>query len=121
MDLGTRIRAAREQKKLSQADLEERTGMLRCYISRVENGHTVPSIETLEKITRALDMKLYQLLYRDNSVSTEPAPSSGWGSFGKEARRFKKFRRLLPRITQSNRELLLFIAGRMVAARKSRS
>ena len=121
MDLGTRIRASREEKKLSQGDLEQRTGMLRCYISRVENGHTVPSIETLEKIARALDMKLYQLLYHEDRSPDESAPKSGWGSFGKEARLFNRFRQLLPRITKSNRELLLFLAGRMVASRKSRS
>ena len=121
MDLGTRIRTAREEKKFSQGDLEQRTGMLRCYISRVENGHTVPSIETLEKIARALDMKLYQLLYHEDRSPDESAPKSGWGSFGKEARLFNRFRQLLPRITKSNRELLLFLAGRMVASRKSRS
>jgi len=54
MLIGDRLRAIREAKKLSQGDIEERTGLLRPYISRVENGHTVPSIETLEKLARAL-------------------------------------------------------------------
>jgi transcriptional regulator with XRE-family HTH domain len=120
VDLGTRIRTFREEKKLSQGELEQRTGMLRCYISRVENGHTVPSIETLEKIARALDMKLYQLLYYEERSSEDLEPTSGWGSFGKEARLLNKFRELLPRITQSNRELLLFMAGKLVAAKKLR-
>jgi hypothetical protein len=40
--IGDRLRAVREAKNLSQDDIEERTGLLRCYISRVENGHTVP-------------------------------------------------------------------------------
>jgi transcriptional regulator with XRE-family HTH domain len=121
VDLGTRIRRAREEKKFSQGDLEQRTGMLRCYISRVENGHTVPSIETLEKIARALDMKLYQLLYYEKESAEETVPKSGWGSFGKEARLLNKFRQLLPRITQSNRELLLFMAVKLIAAKKLRS
>jgi transcriptional regulator with XRE-family HTH domain len=121
VDLGTRIRTFREEKKLSQGDVEQRTGMLRCYISRVENGHTVPSIETLEKIARALDLKLYQLLYYEERSSESEEPISGWGRFGKEARLLKKFRELLPRITQSNRELLLFMAGKLVAAKKLRS
>ena len=121
VDLGTRIRTVREDKKLSQGDLEQRTGMLRCYISRVENGHTVPSIETLEKIARALDIKLYQLLYYEESSSESSLPQTGWGSFGKEARLLNKFRELLPRITQTNRELLLFMAGKLVAAKKPRS
>jgi transcriptional regulator with XRE-family HTH domain len=121
LDLGTRIRSVREEKKLSQGDLEQRTGMLRCYISRVEHGHTVPSIETLEKIARALDMKLYQLLYYEDRPSEEPEPMSGWGRAGKEARLLNKFRQLLPRITQNKRELLLFMAARLIALKKLRS
>ena len=63
MIIGDRLRAMREEKKLSQGDVEKRTGLLRCYISRVENGHTVPAIETLEKLARALECPLYQLFY----------------------------------------------------------
>src|SRR4029077_5378544 len=63
MIIGDRLRALREEKKLSQGDIEKRTGLLRCYISRVENGHTVPAIETLEKMARALECPLYQLFY----------------------------------------------------------
>ena len=63
MHIGERLQTLREEKNLSQGDIENRTGLLRCYISRVENGHTVPAIETLEKMARALDMQLYQLLY----------------------------------------------------------
>jgi transcriptional regulator with XRE-family HTH domain len=44
MVIGDRLRALREEKKLSQGDIEHRTGLLRCYISRVENGHTVPAV-----------------------------------------------------------------------------
>ena len=63
MPIGTRIRKRREEKKLSQGDLEERTGLLRCYISRVENGHTVPSLATLEKFALGLEVPLYLLVY----------------------------------------------------------
>ena len=63
MIIGDRLREMREEKKLSQGDIEKRTGLLRCYISRVENGHTVPAIETLEKMARALEVPLYQLFY----------------------------------------------------------
>ena len=63
MIIGDRIRLLRETKKLSQGDIEKRTGLLRCYISRVENGHTVPAIETLEKLARAMEVPLYQLFY----------------------------------------------------------
>ena len=63
MIIGDRLRELRVAKKLSQGDIEKRTGLLRCYISRVENGHTVPAIETLEKMARALEVPLYQLFY----------------------------------------------------------
>ena len=56
MLIADRIRAIREAKKLSQGDIEKRSGLKRAYISRVENGHTVPSVETLEKLTRALEV-----------------------------------------------------------------
>jgi transcriptional regulator with XRE-family HTH domain len=63
MIIGDHLRMLRDQKRLSQGDIEKRTGLLRCYISRVENGHTVPTIETLEKLARALEVPLYQLFY----------------------------------------------------------
>jgi transcriptional regulator with XRE-family HTH domain len=63
MLIGERIRALREKQGLTQGDIEERAGLLRCYTSRVENGHTVPSLETIEKIARALNLPLYQVFY----------------------------------------------------------
>src|SRR6058998_839009 len=63
MVIGNRLKELRESKQLSQGDIEKRSGLLRCYISRVENGHTVPAVETLEKMARALDLPLYQLMY----------------------------------------------------------
>jgi transcriptional regulator with XRE-family HTH domain len=72
MGIGYRLRSLGEQKKLSQEDLEKRTGLLRCYISRGENGRTVPAVETLEKMVRGMEMPLYQLMY-DGQV---PAPLS---------------------------------------------
>jgi transcriptional regulator with XRE-family HTH domain len=67
--IGERLRTIRESKNLSQGDIEKRTGMLRCYTSRVENGHTIPSIETLAKYAQALDIPLYQIFYDGD---TEP-------------------------------------------------
>ena len=61
--VGSRLRELRESKKFSQGDIEKRTGLLRCYISRVENGHTVPAIETLEKMARALEVPMYRLFH----------------------------------------------------------
>jgi len=56
-----RLRVLQEEKKLSQGAIEKLTGLLCCYISRVENGHTVPAIETLEKMARALEVPMYEL------------------------------------------------------------
>jgi len=61
--IGDRLRTIRESKNLSQGDIEQRTGLLRCYTSRVENGHTVPSLDTLQKYAQALEIPLYQLFY----------------------------------------------------------
>jgi len=61
--IGEKLKALREQKNLSQGDIEKRTGLMRCYISPVENGHTVPAIETLEKVARALEVPIYALFY----------------------------------------------------------
>jgi transcriptional regulator with XRE-family HTH domain len=78
MVVGDRLRELRETKQLSQGDIEKRTGLLRCYISRVENGHTVPAIETLEKLARALEIPLYQLFYDGDEPPKLPnLPKSG--------------------------------------------
>ena len=122
MIIGDRLRALREDKKLSQGDIEKRTGLLRCYISRVENGHTVPAIETLEKMARALEVPLYQLFYDGEEPPVLPnlpkrrtADEIAWGSSGKEARLLTKFRRLLGRIDESDRRLLLYMAQKMAS------
>src|SRR4030081_652751 len=93
MIIGERLRALREEKKFSQGEVEKRTGLLRCYISRVENGHTVPAVETLEKLARALECPLYQLFYDGEEPPQLPnlpkrrsADETAWGSSGKDAR-----------------------------------
>jgi transcriptional regulator with XRE-family HTH domain len=124
MLIGERLRDIRESKNLSQGDIEKRTGLLRCYTSRVENGHTVPAIETLEKYARALEVPIYQLFYDGEKPPKLPAipklkgNEGGWGSSGKDARTLEKFRRVLSRTTDADREILLSMAGQM-ARRKS--
>jgi len=120
MIIGERLRSLREDKKFSQGDIEKRTGLLRCYISRVENGHTVPAIETLEKMARALEVPLYQLFYDGeeppelpNLPKRKSADEIAWGSTGKEARFLGRFRRLLGRIDEGDRRLLLYMAQKM--------
>lgn len=66
------LRALRAEKQLSQGDVEKRTGLLRCHFSRVENGHTVPTVETLEKLARALEVPIYQLFYDGNEPPKLP-------------------------------------------------
>jgi transcriptional regulator with XRE-family HTH domain len=79
MLFGHRLRQLREAKNLSQGDIEKRTGLLRCYTSRVENGHTVPNIETLEKYARALEVPMHKLFYegRQPARETEVACRAG--------------------------------------------
>jgi len=120
MIIGDRLREMREEKKLSQGDIEKRTGLLRCYISRVENGHTVPAIETLEKMARALECPLYQLFYEGeeppkmlNILKRKSSDEIVWGSTGKEARYLNEFRRLLGKSEESDRKLLLYMAQKM--------
>lgn len=119
MYIADRLRQLRESKNLSQGDIEKRTGLLRCYISRVENGHTVPSIETLEKMARALEVPMYQLFYEGQEPPQMPdlpigGPSDvGWGSSGKEARYLSKLRRLLGRMNEVDRQLLLFMTKKL--------
>jgi len=120
MIIGDRLREMREEKKLSQGDIEKRTGLHRCYISRVENGHTVPAIETLEKMARALEVPLYQLFYEGEAPPALPnllkRKSSGeiaWGSSGKDARFLGKLRRLLGKSDEQHRKLILLMAQKM--------
>jgi transcriptional regulator with XRE-family HTH domain len=74
MVIGERLRDLRELRQMSQGDIEKRTGLLRCYISRVENGHTVPSVDTLEKMARALEIPLYRLFTDDAHVKAPDLP-----------------------------------------------
>src|SRR5579872_701331 len=95
MVVGQRLRELRESKKLSQGDIEQRTGLLRCYISRVENGHTVPAIETLEKFARALAVPLYEVFHDGTPVTklSLPRPNvdevSLWGATPTERRELR--------------------------------
>ena len=120
MIIGERLRALREEKKLSQGDVEKRTGLLRSYISRVENGHTIPSIETLEKMARALEVPMYQLFYDGDEPPKLPnlpkyksSEENAWGSSGKDARFLSKLRRLLGKSDEEHRKLILLMAQKM--------
>jgi transcriptional regulator with XRE-family HTH domain len=127
MLIGDRLRAIREEKKLSQGDIEKRTGLLRCYVSRVENGHTVPAVETIEKFARALEVPIYQLVYDGdkppelpNLTERKTAADIAWGTTGKDARFLTKLRRLLARAAEQDRKLLLSMAQKIATHKLAR-
>src|SRR5712692_9825159 len=120
MLVGERLRELREQKKFSQGEIEKRTGLLRCYTSRVENGHTVPAVETLEKYARALEVPLYRLFYDGKEPPKLPhlpkrktADDIAWDSKGKEARLLAKFCRLFSRMKKGDLGIVLLMAQKM--------
>ncbi len=123
MVIGRRLRKLREEKSLSQGDIEKRTGLLRCYISRVENGHTVPSLETLERLASALEVPLYQLFYEGDDPPALPnlsirQPSEELGldeETEKQVRFFEKVRRILEKIEEKDRRLLLYMAQKLAS------
>jgi transcriptional regulator with XRE-family HTH domain len=122
MAIGARIRQLREQKGFSQGDIERLTGLLRCYTSRVENGHTVPSLETLERFAAALGIPLYELFY----TGGEPPPTPNLsprksleelaeeeGKQGADARFLLKLKALLERVAETDRQVLLSLAKKL--------
>jgi transcriptional regulator with XRE-family HTH domain len=121
MEIGERLKAFREQKDLSQGDVEKRTGLLRCYISRVENGHTVPAIETIEKLARAMEVPMYALFYEAEPPAPHvPKPSfTGWGSSRRDARMLHRFRKLMGQMNAGNQTLLLHMAQKMAQKKAS--
>src|ERR1700676_4646324 len=128
MVIGNRLKELRESKELSQGDIEKRTRFLRCYISRVENGHTVPAIETLEKMARALEVPMYRLFYDGeeppklpNLPKRKSSDDIAWGNAGKDARYLSKLRRLLAKTKDGDRKLILYMAQKMVRPRSSRA
>jgi transcriptional regulator with XRE-family HTH domain len=117
MVIGNRLKELRESKELSQGDIEKRTGLLRCYISRVENGHTVPAVSTLEKMARALEVPMYRL-FHDGEVPAglskmKPPKDDEFGSKGTEADYFSKLRRLLAKMEPGDQKLLLHMAQKV--------
>ena len=117
MVIGSRLKERRESKELSQGDIEKRTGLLRCYISRVENGHTVPAIETLEKLARALEVPMYQLFHNGEAAPAvrklKLEDRVEWGHTGQSRDYFSKLRKLLAKMELKDRNLILHMAQRV--------
>jgi len=123
MVIGKRLRQLREERSLSQGDIEKRTGLLRCYISRVENGHTVPSLETLEKLAAALQIPLYHLFYEGDVPPPLPNLSERYSTEElarnseqeEELKFMEKVKQLLSRISERDRQLLLYVAQKLAS------
>jgi transcriptional regulator with XRE-family HTH domain len=116
--IGERLRTIRESKNLSQGDIEKRTGMLRCYTSRVENGHTVPSIETLAKYAQALDIPLYQIFYDGEA---EPKKIKGLNLDGEklslgERREIESLGRKFTKLKERDKGLVRLLVAKLAQA-----
>jgi transcriptional regulator with XRE-family HTH domain len=118
MEIGRRLRELRETKHLSQGDIEKKTGLLRCYTSRVENGYTVPSVDTLEKYARALEVPLYRFFTDGETVKGLDLPGGNgngdtWGTRGKERKQLRLFAQALSRMEPRKQKILLAVASRL--------
>ena len=111
MILGRRLREIRELMSLSQGDIEKTSGLLRCYVSRVENGHTIPSLETLENWDGEEPPKPLGL--RDQMDAL-------WGRSGREASEFERLRHCLKRMDHNERQILLSFAARLAKRPRSK-
>jgi transcriptional regulator with XRE-family HTH domain len=110
MKIGTTIRAHRLERGLSQGDIEKKTGLLRCYLSRVENGHTIPSLDTLSKIAMALDLPIAQF-FHDDGVTRLTAPRLS----DEELRFLTQIRRYSTNLNDGDRKLLLAMVKKFAA------
>jgi transcriptional regulator with XRE-family HTH domain len=115
--IGDRLKELRVQKGLSQGDIEKRTGLLRCYTSRVENNHTVPSVETLEKMARALEVPMYKLFHDGETKAVAPKlrgkQPAEWGASERDAKTLRQFRTYMGKATEKDRKMLIAVAVKM--------
>ena len=113
MNIGETIRSYRLQKGMSQGDIEKRTGLLRCYLSRVENGHTIPSLDTLAKIAAAMDIALAQFFSDHTSEVSNGKNLPQWSE--DEVRFLTQFRRYSSNLNDSDRKLVLAMVKKLAA------
>lgn len=113
MNIGETIRNFRLQKGMSQGDIEKRTGLLRCYLSRVENGHTIPSLDTLAKIATAMDVPLANFFAENgsNGDGNKAIPQLSED----EVRFLTQIRRYSSGLNDSDRKLVLAMVKKMAA------
>ena len=112
MNIGETIRNYRLQKGMSQGDIEKRTGLLRCYLSRVENGHTIPSLDTLAKIASAMDLPLAQFF---SNGTGENGGKAAAHLAADEVRFLTQIRRYSSNLNESDRKLVIAMVKKMAA------
>jgi transcriptional regulator with XRE-family HTH domain len=119
VNIGKRLRTLRECKHVSHEEIQKRTGLHCSYTSRVEGGRAVPTVKTLEKFARALELPLSELLYEGEKPFTLPNrktlkdDSKPFAASGKDAKMMAKLRRLLAHTNAKNQGLLLHMAQKM--------
>ena len=120
--IGERLKQLREDKDVSQGVIAKKTGLLRCYISRVENGHTVPALETLEKFAAALEVPMYKL-FHDSDEPAKPLKLKGTthSASSGDVKDLAKFRRLMAKMKTRDQKLVIMLAGKFVKDRESKS
>ena len=116
MNIGDTIRNYRLQKGMSQGDIEKRTGLLRCYLSRVENGHTIPSLDTLAKIATAMDLPLAQF-FADHGTENGAANKTTPQLSEDEIRFLTQIRRYSPSLNDSDRKLVIAMVKKMAVGK----
>ncbi|OLB28915.1 MAG: hypothetical protein DMG41_20990 [Acidobacteria bacterium] len=127
MILSERLRFIREQKNLTQGDIEERTGLKRSYVSRLEHGRTIPSLATLEKFAQALEVPLYHFFYDGKEPpkaaalpqAVQATDGDHWGLDGESARYVHRLGMLLGRISETDRKMLVHFASQLIRRKKA--
>jgi transcriptional regulator with XRE-family HTH domain len=119
MQIGKRLREVRELNGLSQGDIERSIGLLRCYVSRVENGHTVPSVDTLEKWAYALKVPLYRIFCDSNEIPKaaqicQDGDLKLWGSSERQLPELRRLQLHLKKMDNRRRKVLLSCANHIV-------
>jgi transcriptional regulator with XRE-family HTH domain len=114
LTIGERLRAYRESKAISQKEMQKRLGLSRCYISRIENGHSIPKLETLKRFADASEVLLFHLVYEDGDLRPPRFFHERRSRLSKDqVRALEEFSRAFAKVGKRDRELLISLAKRM--------
>ena len=69
MEIGKRVKTKRKEANLSLQELAEQVGLTASFLSKVEREESSPSIESLQKISQALDTPIFYFLAESNDRS----------------------------------------------------